>query len=43
MGSNFTISERWLIFWRTWRCRGKARMSLRLWLHWVIFGRYPLH
>lgn len=27
--------------WRIWRRRGAAKMDAGLWLHWVIFGRYP--
>lgn len=39
--SSFSMRERWLIYWRTWRCKGAAKMSQRLWLHWVFLGRYP--
>lgn len=42
MVNSLTLLERWLVFWRTWRSRGAARMDLGLWLHWVVFGRYPL-
>lgn len=26
---------------RIYRGRGAARMNARLWLHWVLFGKYP--
>lgn len=38
----FTIRERWLIFWRTLRCKGAARMDKLPWLQWVLTGRYPI-
>ena len=42
MASSFNFADRCAIYWRTWRCRGVAKMDHRLWLHWAIFGRYPL-
>lgn len=39
--SGFSFWERWLIYWRTLRCKGAAKMPQGLWIHWLLFGRYP--
>lgn len=35
------FKERCLIYGHTWRNRGAAYLDHKMWLFWVIFGRYP--